>query len=74
MRYKITWHHGSGNDYRSSYTCSNCQHEVNLQDLYCRSCGINFITGETPRDKYKSGYEQAKKDIINIIKGGKKYE
>ena len=56
---------------QKSYTCSNCQHEVDIQDLYCRSCGMNFITGETPKDKFKGGYEAAKADIIRLINGGK---
>lgn len=72
MKYKITWYHGfDGDSMKASYTCSKCQHEVKVQDLYCRSCGMNFITGETPNDKYKAGYEQAKQDIIRLLKGGK---
>ncbi len=72
MKYKISWYHGFDKDHmQSSYTCSCCQHEVDIKDLYCRSCGMNFITGETPHQKYKAGYEAAKADIIRLIQGGK---
>lgn len=71
MKYKISWYHGFDQEPKKYYTCSNCNHEVDIQDLYCRSCGMNFITGKTPKDKFKAGYEAAKADIIRLINGGK---
>lgn len=73
MKYKVTWYHGFDHSkMQSSYTCVNCNHEVDIKDLYCRSCGMNFLTGETPQQKYKAGYEAAKKDMIRLLEGGLK--
>lgn len=71
MKYKISWYQNFDPEPKKFYTCANCNHEVDIKDLYCRSCGMNFITGETPKDKYRKGYEDCKNDIIKLLNGGK---
>ena len=53
-----------------TYVCGRCGQPVDEKDHFCKMCGVNFETGKNHEQSYKSGYEQAKNDIVRLIQGG----